>query len=53
MLVFALALPVLVALESGMAILFIGLALWEAWKINKRRPPAVDGPHPLVSSETP
>jgi hypothetical protein len=40
-------LPVILAIESPSVILFVGIALWEAWRINKRRPPDVNGPYPV------
>jgi len=46
--VLAFILPIVVATESMMAILFVGIAMWEAWRINKRRPPDVTGPHRVL-----
>jgi hypothetical protein len=41
---FALSLPVLVGMESPMALVLVAIALYEAWKVNKAPPFAVSGP---------
>lgn len=49
----ALLCPVLFATESFFAVLFVSLALYEAWRINKRRHPDVSGPHAIGVAEQP
>jgi hypothetical protein len=45
MLIFAFQMPVLQMKTSPIHILFVGFALWEAWKLNRPRPLVVTGPH--------
>ena len=45
--VLALAAPVLMGLEDIMGLIIIGIALFEAWKINKRTVLNITGPHHL------
>lgn len=42
--VFALAIPFLSALESPIGLVIIAVGLYEAWKINRRMPLALEGP---------
>jgi hypothetical protein len=44
-LAFMYALPVLGAVHSPMGFVIIGIALWEAWKLNKRTTMEVTGPY--------
>jgi len=41
---FCIALPVLVGLESPMTFVIVGIALWEAWRVNRAAPFQVSGP---------
>lgn len=47
-----LALPILVGIEAPFALLILGIALYEAWKINKRQPLDVTGPY-AVGTDVP
>lgn len=46
----AFAAPFLGGLENAIGILIIGFALYEAWKINRRRPLDVSGPFRVVAA---
>jgi hypothetical protein len=43
-----LAAPVLVGTKSVMSLIILGIALYEAWKLNKRMPFEVTGPHEVA-----
>lgn len=47
MLFVALALPILVGIDAPFALLILGIALYEAWKINKRQPLQITGPYSI------
>jgi hypothetical protein len=49
-LVFALSLaaPFLAGVENLIGLLIIGFALWEAWKLNARRPLQISGPYQIA-----
>jgi hypothetical protein len=51
--VFSLATPFLAGAENLIGLLIIGFALWEAWKLNARRPLPISGPYQLGSDATP
>lgn len=51
--VLAFATPVLLGFQNIIGMLIIGIALYEAWKINKRAELAVTGPYRLAASHTP
>jgi hypothetical protein len=36
--------PALVGFESPISLLLVGIALYEAWVVNKRKPPLIEGP---------
>jgi hydrogenase/urease accessory protein HupE len=38
------AAPIIMCIESPIAILIVGFALWQAWKLNTRRPLVFNGP---------
>lgn len=42
---FFFALPVMVGFSNPITVLIVAFALWEAWKINRRTPFVVTGPH--------
>jgi hypothetical protein len=46
----AFAAPFLAGIQNAIGILIIGFALYEAWKINKRRTLAVNGPFRVVAA---
>ena len=46
---FALAAPFLAGIHNLIGLFIIGFALWEAWKINARRPVTFAGPYSLTS----
>ena len=48
LLAFAMAAPFLGGFENVIGILIIGFALWEAWKLNRRVPLAIEGPFRLA-----
>lgn len=43
--VFALAVPVMMGMESPIGLLIVGFALWEAWKFSAHRPLPITGPY--------
>lgn len=49
MLFILLALPILVGFEAPLALLILAIALYEAWKINKRQPLQISGPYSIGS----
>ncbi len=50
MLGYAFATPVILAQHSPIHLLFVGFALWEAWKFNKKLPLVVTGPYRVGDS---
>ncbi len=50
---FALATPFLAGAENLIGLLIIGFALWEAWKLNARRPLPISGPYQLGPGPAP
>jgi hypothetical protein len=44
---FAYALPVLIGFQSPMALLIVGIGLYEAWVINRRMPILINGPYQI------
>ena len=49
--IFAFAAPFLGGLENIMGIVIIGIALYEAWKMNKKVPLEITGPHRVGAAE--
>ena len=49
----ALSLPIIVGFQQPIGLLIVGFALYEAWKINRRVPLAITGPHPIGDRPTP
>lgn len=47
---FAFAIPILVGFQSPMSLIIIGIGLYEAWVINKRRPLVISGPYRIGPS---
>lgn len=45
---YAIAAPFLGGIQNAIGILIIGIALWEAWKINRRVSAAITGPYRLA-----
>lgn len=45
--------PILVAVKAPFSLVINGIALYEAWKINKRVPFAVTGPHAVAAAAPP
>jgi hypothetical protein len=51
---YTLAMPILVGVKGGIISLFItGIAIYQAWKLNKRPPFLVTGPHTVAVTEAP
>jgi hypothetical protein len=50
LLLFACALPLMGGLQNVLGLFIIGIGVYQAWKINRRRTIAVTGPHALASS---
>jgi hypothetical protein len=48
---FILAVPFLAGIENILGLLIIGFALFEAWKLNRRRRPVIAGPFRLASRD--
>jgi hypothetical protein len=48
----SLAAPFLAGAQNAIGLLIIGFALWEAWKLNRRRRLAITGPYQLGTSPT-
>ncbi|MGH7134517.1 MAG: hypothetical protein ACREHD_02190, partial [Pirellulales bacterium] len=46
----AFAIPILVGFQSPMSLVIIGIGLYEAWVINKRRPLVISGPYRIGPS---
>jgi hypothetical protein len=46
--VFSLAIPLMGGLENIIGMVIIAFALWEAWRINRRRPVTFNGPYRLA-----
>lgn len=46
------SLPVLIGMQSPITFLFIGFAVYEAWKINKGRAVTISGPFAITSAVT-
>jgi hypothetical protein len=53
LLLLSLALPVMVGIESPIALLIFGIALFEAWKLNKRRAARISGPYAVAAIAAP
>src|SRR5262249_26206315 len=44
---FAYAIPVVIGFHSPMSLIIVGIALYEAWVINRRIPLRINGPYPI------
>ena len=50
LLLFACALPFLAGIQNVVGLIIIGIGVYEAWKLNRRVPLMITGPHALASS---
>jgi hypothetical protein len=53
LLFFGLALPIIVGVKSPIGLLIVGIALYEAWKINKRPRVQLTGPYAVAAPAPP
>jgi hypothetical protein len=49
---FAYAIPILVGFQSPISLLIVGIALYEAWVINRRIPLVINGPYQIGQLDT-
>lgn len=52
LLVIACAAPFLAGFQNIIGIVIIGIGLYEAWKLNRRTPFDISGPHPVTTAAT-
>jgi hypothetical protein len=52
LLLLACAAPFLAGFQNVIGIIIIGIGLYEAWKLNRRTPFDVTGPHPVATTAT-
>jgi hypothetical protein len=50
LLLFACALPFLAGIQNVIGLIIIGIGMYEAWKLNRRVPLVITGPHALASA---
>lgn len=50
LLLLACAAPFLAGFQNVIGIIIIGIGLYEAWKLNRRRPFDISGPHPVATT---
>jgi hypothetical protein len=49
---FAYAIPILIGFHSPMGLIIVGIALYEAWVINRRIPLIINGPYQIGKADT-
>jgi len=50
---YAMAMPFLMGFQNIIGLLIIAFGLWEAWKINRKRPEVIAGPYSVTPTSTP
>jgi hypothetical protein len=53
LLAFACAAPFLAGVQNLMGLVIIGIGMYEAWKLNKRVPLVISGPHAIAPAPAP